>query len=254
MPLAAKDLQPSKYLKMLVLGPARIGKTRLLATAPMPAYVICSDDESKLDSATSQTTDFEYDLVNDTRGPQLLSQMEIAIRSAQAGVTAGKYKTVIWDTLSTFATYLLAAELMAAGDNAMTAFPSYGRRLISYLGRLIAIPAHIVVLSHDAEHSKELPGQLRKQGEGIVPNIEGGVRTRIAGMFRDTVYLQKKGGGSDERILVCSIKGVWGPGSNTLPGVESVPADLSNFLKLAQEGKPLAKNPATVPAKGPAKK
>jgi hypothetical protein len=208
-----------------------MGKTRLIATAPGPAYVICSDDESKLDSAARVRDDFEYDLVNDTRGPQLLAQMEGAIRAAQEGVASGRYQTVAFDTLSTFTRYLIGAELLA-DENPMTAFPRYGRRVTNYLGRILAIDAHILVLSHDYLVSQELPGQLKKHGDGIVPAVEGGVRSQIAGLFRDVVYLQKKPGGTDERILACSIKGVYGIGSNTLPGVETIAPDISKFIEM----------------------
>ena len=237
MPISAKDLPSSDFLKMLVLGPPRIGKTRLLATAPMPAYVICSDDESKLDSATRVTKDFEYDPVNSTDGPRLLGQMESALKCATAGIAAGKYKSIFWDTLSSFADYLITAELAASvspktgEENPMVAYPSFERRIRNYVGRFLQLKAHTVVLCHHFNESKALDGQLAKEGDGIVPGIPGKARTKIGGMFRDVVYLQK-GPGSEDRVLVCSMKGVWGPGSNTLPGRESVPADLTEFLRL----------------------
>ena len=235
MPIKASDLPSSDHLKMLVLGAPRIGKTRLLATAPKPIYVICSDDESKLDSAARVSKDFEYDPVNSTDGPRLLGQMESALKTAASGVAAGKYKTVVWDTLSSFADYLIAAELAASvkngAENPMTAYPSFARRVHNYVGRILSLKAHVVVMCHHYRESKALDGQLAKEGEGIVPGIPGKERVKLGGMFRDVVYLEKKGA-TEDRQLVCSIKGVWGPGSNTLPGRESVPADLTEFLRL----------------------
>jgi hypothetical protein len=244
MPKFASDAKAFDYLRLLVLGPPKIGKTQtIISTAPKPVYVILSDAESDLRPAARVCgpKDFAYDEVNSTRGDVLLRQAESAWKEASEGAKAGRYKSIVWDTLTSFATYLINAELAASTNDKgnevpQTAYPSYGRRVKNYIGRLVssAVPAHVIVISHDVKESKELPGQLAKHGVGIVPGIEGSVRGQIARYFQDVVYMEKrKETGAERRVFITSMEGVYGIGCRSLPNHAEVPADITEFYKLA---------------------
>lgn len=247
MPKFAADAKAFDFLRLLVLGPAKVGKTQtIISTAPKPVYVILSDDEAALRPAARVVgpKDFAYDEVNAASGIRLLQQAEAAWKEASEGAKAGRYKTIVWDTLTSFATYLINAELLASTNEKgneipQTAYPNYSRRLLNYIGRLVssAVPAHVVVLCHDMKESKELPGQMAKSGQGIVPGIEGSVRAQIARYFQDVVYLEKRKSGADAeaRVFVCNIEGVYGVGCRNLPGYEVIPADVTEFHRLARE-------------------
>ena len=245
MPKFASDAKAFDFLRLLVLGPPKIGKTQtIISTAPKPVYVILSDDEAALRPAARVCgpKDFAYDEVNSTRGDVLLRQAEAAWKEASEGAKAGRYKTVVWDTLTSFATYLINAELAASVNDKgnevpQTAYPHYSRRLQNYVGRLVssAIPAHVIVIAHDQKDSKELPGQMAKHGQGIVPGVEGSVRGQIARYFQDVVYLEKrKTTTSESRVFVTNIDGVYGIGCRSLPGYEEVPADVAEFYRLSK--------------------
>lgn len=237
MPIQAADLAKSDFIRLLTLGPPGCGKTRLIATCPKPVYVICSDDETKLDSAARVSKDFVYDVANASDGSKLLTQAETCIKEAVRGVNAGEYKTVFWDTFSTFGTLLVIAELDATDDgkgpNGREAYSSFGKRMFNLVSRVTHIKAHVVFTSHDYPISPKMDGQIDKRGEGILPAIEGSIRAKLPGMFRDTCYLAKKKG-SQDRELLFHIDGVWGPRSNSLPGVESLPADITEFIRRAE--------------------
>lgn len=246
MPKSASQLELDPFLSLLVIGPSGSGKTRLISTAPKPVYVFCSDDESKLDSASDVDKTFFYDMVDSTDGGKLLSQFESAINEARTGIAAGKYKTVVWDTITVFSDNLVNAELNATdkgnGPDGRQAYGSFARRMLNCVGRFLSLKAHRVVLAHYYEPSKEIDGQLKKQGEGILPGIAGATREKIPGKFHDVVFL-KKIAGSEERELLTRVSGVYGPRMNGLPGVSSVPADLTKLVERLAGAKKEPKSP-----------
>jgi hypothetical protein len=264
MPKSAAQLEADPFLSLLVISPSGGGKTFLLGTAPKPIYVFCSDDPTKLDSAFANDKTFVYDTVNHSKGVTLLAEFETALNEARRGIAAGKYKTVVWDTLTMFAAILLNAELDATdkgnGADGRQAYQTYNRRLMNCVSRFLSLECHRVVMAHYSPPSKEIDGQLKKEGEGIMPGVAGSIRSQLPGMFHDVAFLRKQME-SEERELCLSIKGVTGPRFVGLPGVEKVPPDLTALVKRvadvrsgkvvpARPVKPAAK-PAVVPAKAP---
>jgi AAA domain len=243
MPSAAQ-LEADPFLSLLVISPSGGGKTRLLGTAPKPIFVFCSDDPSKLDSATAIDKTFWYETVNHSEGAKLLAEFESALAKARRGIEAGEYRTVVWDTVTMFAATLLNAELDSTdkgnGADGRQAYQTYGRRMVNCVSRFLSLKCHRVVMAHYYEQAKEIDGQLKKTGEGILPGIAGSIRNQLPGMFHDVVYLRKHME-SEERELCLSIKGVTGPRFVGLPGVEKVPADLSALVARVaakKDGKP----------------
>ena len=256
MPKSAAQLELDPFLSLLVISPSGGGKTRLTATAPKPIYVFCSDDPTKLDSATALDRTFVYDEINHSDGSKLLAQFESAIAEARRGIEAGKYKTVVWDTITMFAAILLNAELDATdkgnGADGRQAYQTYNRRLMNCTSRFLSLRCHRVVMAHYTPPSKEIDGQLKKEGEGILPGIAGSVRSQLPGMFHDVAFLRKQLE-SEERDLCLSIKGVTGPKFIGLPGVEKVAPDLTALVKMVADMKkgklvtPKAATKAVVP-------
>jgi hypothetical protein len=244
MPLSASEIESFDFLRLLVIGPVRVGKTTaVVGTAPKPVYVICSDDKASLKPASKVTSEFQFDLVNSADGATLLKQWEDAFRHAKQEVKAGKIKTVVWDTITSFASLLIAAELLAhmtqdGNEDGRTAYPAYGRRLKSLVSRLITLDCHVIVISHDWTVAPEMKGQLKKKGAGILPNVEGSVRAEIPRFFQDIVYCEK--GEGEERVFRTSIPGVFGPGCRNLPGVSTIPADVTKMWKMIESE---SKNP-----------
>jgi hypothetical protein len=250
MPIAASEIESFDWLRLLVIGPPKVGKTTAcVGTAPRPVYVLLSDDKAALKPATQKHTEFTYDLVNASDGAKLVAQWEAAFREAKRGAEAGEYKTIVWDTITSFARLLIEAELLASnkgnGPNGREAYPAYGRRLRSMVGRLINIPAHVIVTAQDFPVSAEMEGQVKKRGPGILPNVEGSVRGELGSFFQDVVYLERDVvGGVESRSFVCSMAGVFGAGSRNLPGVEKIPADVTAMWKMMGDA---AKAPAAAP-------
>lgn len=272
MPISLASSPKQDKLSILVLGPPRIGKTHLISTLMAPAkaqgkkiYIIASDPEAKvtqtLINAGVDVNQVEYDLVNVADGPTLHNQFEKALAQAKAG----NYFAVVWDTITAFSSLNIAACLRATdrgkGPNGIEAYGAHGNYIHGACYRLVTqVPCHLVVMSHHYMTGNEIDGQLSKEGPGIIPSIEGGARAKIPALFTDVVYLQKKSG-REERILVTSIEGVWGPGCNSYPAnpdgtnkYMTLPADLGAFIAgargLGVQGNSKAPGKSTTAPKG----
>lgn len=231
MPRLASEVEKSPYLRLMVLGSPKAGKTvACVSTAPGPVYVINSDDPSALRPAGRYTQDFEWDFV------RTAAEMEAALLTARKGVKEGKYRSVIWDTISNYA-MRLEQELADAsaegnkGPDGRRYWPEYEKRLRNTCERLFHLKAHVVVISHYIDVGGEPnENQLSKAGPGIVPLLGGKARSTIPALFQDVVFFENRKG---ERVFVTSSEGVWGPGCRSLESndVDVIPADLRKLMK-----------------------
>lgn len=239
MPKAASEMAPHDYLRLIVMGYPKCGKTyTTLETCEKPAYVINCDDESSLRPALRVTSDFVYDEVFGT-SDALLGSMDAAISHARQGAREGKYKTIILDTLSSYARNLKAVldkkYDSGKGTDGRKMWPAYESNLFSVVQKLKNIPAHVIILTHYAKVGGEEGAEVKDGAQitGIVPAISGKAQQSVAGLFQDIVFFEKRVlGGKEQRFFVTSMAGVYGPGCRNLPGVSEVPANISELQKL----------------------
>lgn len=237
MPLSPQDADTGAFLRLLVLGAPKSGKTHsCLATCEKPAYVINCDDAGALRPAARVTSDFKWDLCTSTKAPAIFQELENAIGEARRGVKEGEYKTIIWDTMTSYAQRLeealAAATDTGKGPDGRRFWPEYEKRLRSIIGRLFALKAHVIVLAHYIEvGGGEIDGQMAKSGQGIVPLLGGKARGTVPALFQDVVFLEKKKGG---RVFTTALEGVFGPGCRSLDGVSEMPASVEEFWKRAR--------------------
>lgn len=217
-------------LRLLVLGPPKVGKTTTcITTAPGPVYVINSDDSEALRSAALMPgAAFTYD---NAFGDDLQA-MQKAIIEASEGAKAGKYRTIVWDTLTLFAQRLeqlcLDATATKSGEpNPMKAYPAYNDNLRRIIDKLFTIPAHVIVTSHYIEVGPGADGKATV-GEGIMPMLSGKAKQLVPARFQDVVFLTRENDGT--RVFLTQAKGAFGPGCRSLPGVEKVPADVQKLI------------------------
>jgi hypothetical protein len=237
MPIAAKDLAHETFLRLLMLGGPKIGKTsQAVATSPGPVRVLLCEDVSALRGAQRRTSNFDVEFITGW------SSMAKAVVEAKEDAKEGKIKTVVVDPLSDFADRLknecFKATLTQGGqEDGRRAYPMLADRLKHIVELLFTIPAHVIVISHYQETGGDsIEGGLEKTGEGIVPLIPGKSRALIAAKFSDVVWMDiatvtteafKKG----ERIFVTGPRGAWGPGCRSLEGAQVLPADIGELLK-----------------------
>lgn len=227
MPRRASEIEACSYLRLLVLGSPKVGKsTTILKSAIGTSYVINSDDEFSLRPALQFTDDFDFDLVFGNN----LSDIEKAIHAAREGVKAGQYQTIIWDTITKYCwraeeVFAKATENAAGEADGRRYHPRFRKHVMNIIDRLFLLPAHVIVNAHWADVGGALiDNQLEKEGKGIAPMLPGQLRTHVPAAFQDVIFLEKQG---DQRFFITSNEGVWGPGTRNLPGVQKLPADIS---------------------------
>lgn len=249
MPFSASEVESSAFLRLLVMGGPKVGKTRtVIQSCEGPVYVINCDDQFSLKPAAAQR-DFTWDPVY-AGDATIFQQMENAIGEARKGVKEGRYKTIVWDTLTYYAQRIeiicLDSTDAGKGPDGRRAYPEYEKRLRNVLDRLFALKAHVIVNAHYIDvKGATIDNQLEKSGDGIVPLLAGKARATIPAMFQDVVFMEKKGG---KRVFTTSSEGIWGPGCRNLDGVSTVDADIG-LLWAAMTAKPTKNHETKTPTK-----
>ena len=235
MPMLASAVESSAYLRLLVLGDPKVGKTHTtIATCEGPAYVINSDDRYALKPAARVRQDFEWDLALGD-DPQVI---ETCLGAARKGVKEGRYKTIVWDTLTRYSdriqeVYSRATQNAKGEPDGRRFWPAYRKHLEGVIDRLFLLKAHVIVTAHYVEVSTAtIDGQIDKAGQGVVPLLGGQARRSIPAMFQDVVFLEKKG---NKRRFVVGADGVFGPGCRNLDGVSECEADIGALWTLMQK-------------------
>ena len=259
MPIPAKELNTSggQFLRLLIMGPSKVGKTSAAATAPGRRYVIECDPgpEYALGPLKRKTDDFDYDIVrkstarpNDNIRSNHYAWYDImaACKAARDGVAAGTYKTIILDTLSEFAESLenecAQATMNSEGEpDGRRYWYVYEKRLRHVLSQLFMIPAHVIVTTHYVEVGNEEgianeKGEkgTPKRGKGLVPLLGGKARGTIPSMFNDVVFMDVIQ--QNKRVFTTGPLGAWGPGCRSMEGAVQIDADIGELMKLFKEG------------------
>lgn len=223
-------------MRVLLIGPWKLGKTSTaITTSPAPVRVILCEDDSALYPAMQVTDKFTVSTAR-TLAKGAFSEMQNVLLEAKNDAKAGKIKTLVVDPFSEFAHHLLeeafANNMTGAGkEDGRTAYQELGRRLDHILDFMLSIPCHLIVVSHFAQASAEIDGQVKKSGEGVVPLIPGGMRTRIGGKFADVLWFDIDPTNKDKRVFISGPRGAYGPGCRHVHGSRVLPADFTAFLK-----------------------
>lgn len=245
-PESALDFCP--YLRLLMLGVAKIGKTSsAICTSPGPVGVILCEDETALREAKRRGAKFNYASLQydgpNGKPAKVFQPMLDLLLEAKRNAKEGRLKTLIIDPISTFARKLLEEafannQTQGGKDDGRTAYQEYNRRFDHITDFAMSIPAHLIVVSHYAQVSSEMDGQMKKSGEGVVPLIPGASRNALAAKFVDVVWFDLDKEDREKRVIVTGPRGAWGPGCRSIHGTHVLPADFTQLIDtFAQDGK-----------------
>jgi hypothetical protein len=233
MPQSSETIQADPYLRALIMGAPKVGKSSsIISTSPAPYVINCDLIDSALAGAKRfSKRSFDFDPCKGW------SDMETCWKYAKDGVKEGKYKTIIVDTLSSWAGRVeeecLAGTMNDKGQpDGRRAYPEYNRRLRHAIERFFKLPAHFVAVCHYLETGGGIEEGLPKTGEGLVPLLAGKARAEIPMLFSDVIFMDYRKG---ERIFVTGPQGAWGPGSRSLDGSQVLSADISKLLSAIKE-------------------
>lgn len=168
----------SEFARILVLGPAKAGKTTcILATAPSPLCINC-DGLSATKGAREEGGKF---LVVDAT---TRATLKAAVGIAEKLVAAGDVKTVVLDTATLLADNLLdEISVTLTGWDVWSELSSVVTHAVK---RLCRLPAHIFVVAHMAPD--------KDVAEGIMPAIGGKLKSRLPALLDDWILLDVEPG------------------------------------------------------------
>lgn len=251
MPVPASELENDPYLRLLMMGQAKLGKTsHAISTAPAPVRVLICESDSALLGAKRETSNFDFDRIRPDAGGHIWNTMMNAILAAKKDAKAGLIKTVVVDPLSFFAHKLLleieeATKTKEGNVDGRKAHPEFTKRIIHAVDLLLTIPAHLVVVSHHMDIGGDDNGDRPKTGPGIVPLMPNmATRTAIAALFYDVVWFdiapKAIPGGPPvdhykNRVFVTGPDGAWGVGCRSLKKNSVLPAHVGKFIERVAE-------------------
>ena len=234
MPIAASSLEASTFLRMLVMGVPKKGKsTHVISTAPGPVRVLLCEDDSALLGARRETKGFDYERVRNWN-----DMMKFTVE-AKRDAKEGKIKTVVVDPLNMWADRLMgecveATKTKEGNEDGRKAHPEFTKRIKHACDLLMTIPAHLIVITHFMEVGGDDGSDKPKHGRGIVPLMPNTAsRTAIHAMFFDVVWFDvavKDKPSFNNRIFVTGADAC-GPGCRTLPNAGIMPAHIAQFIE-----------------------
>jgi hypothetical protein len=230
MALAASELECDRFIRVLLMGPPKVGKSVMaIASSPRPVRVFLCESDSALQSARRFVGDrFTFDR---TRTHKAMLE---SLHTARRDVKKGRIKTIIVDPLSTMAGKLeefclKQTKTHSGADNGMKAYPMYNRILRQIREQLLDLKCHVIVITHYIESGgAETADGTPQTGEGIVPMLAGRARAEFSAAFPDVVWMDYQAG---KRVLVTGPQGAWGPGCRSLKDTHVLPADITSEKK-----------------------
>lgn len=192
-------------LKTLVNGGVGTGKTTYAMSHPK--FVYLGTEPNGLDVARSNPKLLENMVWAEEFIPSpsediksVFDRMDQAIIKAHAEAKEGKVKTLILDNISFLSEnrwiYINKYERqMSSGGNLDTRsmYGTLSRWLYHFtLTKILSFGGHVVVSCHEMTEGDEALAKKTDKSTPIVPNILGGFREKIAGMFSASLYLEKK--------------------------------------------------------------
>jgi hypothetical protein len=233
----ASTLEKTVRIKALLLGAPGVGKTTVaVCTMPRPVAVILCESDTALDYPRVSMRDDEgmsekeidraliYQRASDWES------MLKAIQEVRAEAEKGAIQTLVVDPLSFWCDRLMDQcfkwTLTSDGkEDGRRAHPELTRRTRQIAYQLLALPCHVVVVSHHID-----VGDAAKRGGPdkvpMLPNKE--VRGLIHGMFPHKLWMQFNPDG--KRIFVTTPNGSTGPGVRGLKGSSEIPADFGDLM------------------------
>jgi hypothetical protein len=174
----AEEAAKSAFARVLVLGPAKAGKTTCLAlTAPKPLIINCDGLDATMGAVNQGAQFLAVDVVN-------RATWKKACTTAGTLVAKGHVQSIIIDTLS-----LLSESLLDDISLTLDGFDKWNElssQLLKGLRGLMKLEAHVFITSHmTPEHDK---------AAGILPAIPGSSKIRIPAIVNDWVLLDVEAG------------------------------------------------------------
>lgn len=186
------------FARVLVLGPAKAGKTTAIATtAPRPLVINCDGDGAAAGAAARVEEGADGFLVTDAVNRR---RWAAAIAAAEKLVREERISTVVVDTVT-----LLSMHLVDECSATLTGFDIWNEvrhQLVGGCRRLMQLPAHVFIIAHMMPSFED--------DAGILPMIAGKSSREIPALVNDCVLLDLKPGRQPhERMFLVGAQEKW---------------------------------------------
>lgn len=202
------DLNPTEKRKVLAYGDSGSGKTVFALSFPGPIY--CFDFDGKISSGAAYYTQdrarleqIEYDSYTFSSQDRPAARFEKTLQEFEQLASQGKfpYKTVVLDSFTTF-TEAMMREILQSNPaiqrtrSPTTSIPAQldyriqNIHVKSLIGRVLALPCHVVVTAHIRTEKDELTGRILN-----TPNAPGGLAIHLPVVFEEVyrTFVEVKG-------------------------------------------------------------
>lgn len=193
------------FLKTLVNGGPGTGKTFYGLTHPSVAWLITEPGWEPFLAANVQLVsnlawleEFIPSPTEDIKA--VFDRLNKAVDRAHAEAKEGKVKTLFLDNISFLSEnrwiYINQHEKQITAQGSLDTRGMYGalsRWLYQFtLTKILSFPGNVVVSCHEQVEGEEAMASKVDKTTPVVPNILGGFREKVAGMFAASIYLDKK--------------------------------------------------------------
>jgi hypothetical protein len=210
--------------------------TVAVCTAPRPVGVILCEGDTALDYARVSMredegmSDKEIDKVLQYQKVDSWESITKAMADARAAAESGEIQTLVVDPLNFWADRLMDQCIKwtmtkDGNEDGRRAHPELTKRMRQIVYQLLALPCHVVVVSHYMD-----VGDAAKRGGPdkvpMLPNKEA--RAIVHGMFPHKLWMEMDQHG--QRVFVMAPKGATGPGVRGYRGATEIPADIGELM------------------------
>lgn len=196
--------QAKQTVKILANGGTGTGKTYFSFTFPKVAYA--GTEPNGLDTARANAQLLNNLVYADEFIPSptedikdTFARMDAFLTQAHSDAKAGKIETLVLDNISYLSEnrwiYINRYEKLSSANGNLDTRGMYGtlsRWLYQFtLTRLLSFPGNVVTTCHEQIEGEEAMDRKVDKTTPVVPNILGGFREKVAGMFSASIYLEK---------------------------------------------------------------
>lgn len=197
--------QAKQTVKILANGGTGTGKTYFSFTFPKVAYA--GTEPNGLDTARANSGLLSNLVYADEFIPspaedikQTFDRLEAFVSKAHLDAKEGRTETLVLDNISYLSEnrwlYINKYEKLVTNSGALDTRGMYGtlsRWLYNFtLTRILSFPGNVVVTCHTQMEGDEAMDRKVDKSTPIVPNILGGFREKVDGMFSASIYLETK--------------------------------------------------------------
>lgn len=195
--LAKPISESAKYLKMLIYGEPKVGKTTFAATAPSPLFLTVEPGTVVLLKNEENRARFKDTLTMDLKNLTMLNRIVSALHEGQMP----DRKTIVLDTLSEFQQRVLSQWTKHAMQQGLTdnrnefaptwpEFNSVTNLLRKAMWELRDVERNIIVLCHVRDDKDKTRGGMAVDRPGLLPALGNS----LSAMFNLVGYMYKEDG------------------------------------------------------------